>query len=336
MSNVNYIEEEFGILTDDELYLDCTLVKPTNMRDEDLRSLRVWVPKYPLTQTSTITCARQEVDAKGPDGRVAHLVFDLRGTGYSDAKDQNYRLDLLAIKAWAEERFAHNNLNLTFFGYPESKSKQISLLPLRPGVVMETYAFPAAGMPDAKRPSILYLATYGQFNSSDDTLCYQLARAGYNVYGIDPLRYLLHASINEKITPKDLWQDLHLLRRLLPSAPIIIGQPISAGLALAWAVNHKDSRGVIAIGQAQIAFKPSHIFDNANPHNFLLTRYVGKIAPWGNVLVQLTKHPLGGSTDEIGALHQTSNQPRRLESVPQVTPQLLIQWLEWLQNNPAN
>ena len=77
MSSLTYIEETFGILTDDELYLDCILVKQANVSDADLRVLRVWVPKYPLTKTSVLTCARQEVQSYGPDGTIAHLVFDL-------------------------------------------------------------------------------------------------------------------------------------------------------------------------------------------------------------------------------------------------------------------
>ena len=76
MSAHAYVEEQFGILTDDDLYLDCVLVRPAEMEDENLRVLRVWVPKYPLTKSSLITCARQEVQAFGRQNKLAHLVFD--------------------------------------------------------------------------------------------------------------------------------------------------------------------------------------------------------------------------------------------------------------------
>jgi len=39
MNTPPYIEENFGILTDDDLYLDAILIKPANLTDETLRVL---------------------------------------------------------------------------------------------------------------------------------------------------------------------------------------------------------------------------------------------------------------------------------------------------------
>lgn len=324
-----YVEESFGILTDDGLYLDCILVKPGDMADEALRALRVWVPKAPLTKSSVITCARKEVAPYGRSGHVAHLVFDLRGTGNSDARNEAYELDLAAIRAWAGERFPVPDLNLSFFGRPETSSKQVSLWPLRPGVVMECYHYPAAGLPSV-HPPVLYLSTYGNFDRRDDALCVALAQAGYDVYGIDPLRYLLHASAKKRLTVELLQQDLASLGQMLPDAPFLVGQPIAAGLALFWAAEGEQSRGVIAIGQAQLGFKPRHIFDNSSSHTFFLGRYVQKIAPQPAAFVGLNHHPLGGDTNELAALHQNCGHPRRLEHVERLTPEFLLDMLSWL------
>ena len=127
MSTPPYVEENFGILTDDNLYLDAILVKPAHLTDDKLRVLRVWVPKYPLTKTSVITCARQEVKSYGPDGRIAHLVFDLRGTGDSDGVlgQHNFKLDLGAIAAWAEERFG--KINFGFLGTPSIRDGRVNV-----------------------------------------------------------------------------------------------------------------------------------------------------------------------------------------------------------------
>ncbi|MFQ5434305.1 MAG: hypothetical protein ACE5FD_05460, partial [Anaerolineae bacterium] len=114
----HYAEESFGILTDDELYLDCILIRPVKLKDEELKVLRVWVPKYPLSKSSVITCARQEVKSYGPDSKIAHLVFDLRSTGDSDGMmgDDNFDLDLTAVADWADERFG--KINFGFLGFP--------------------------------------------------------------------------------------------------------------------------------------------------------------------------------------------------------------------------
>jgi hypothetical protein len=327
-----YIEEAFGILTDDELYLDCILVRPANTPDEDLRVLRVWVPKFPLTKSSVITCARQEVQSYGPDGMIAHLVFDLRGTGDSEGRlgNDDFEQDLHAIREWAKERFG--KINFGFLGFPESEYGRVNMWPLRTGLVMESYYYHAAG-DNLTPPAILYLGSYGNFSRRDDILCTKLADQGYEVFGLDPLRYLLHASISNRLTPDDLHQDFKSLVQMLPSKPIIIGRPLAAGLAILWATNVKNNRGAIAIGMAQSGFRPAHIFQNNNPYNFMLSRLVGQVSPRPLALAQHTSHQLGGKDAELDKLFQNSKAPRLLEKTEKLSSKFLIGLVRWIEEN---
>ncbi|MEZ4594124.1 MAG: hypothetical protein R3D55_23730 [Chloroflexota bacterium] len=328
-STLPYTEEPFGILTDDNLYLDCVLVKPTGLADEELRAIRVWIPKYPLTKSSVITCARQEVRSHGTRRKVAHLVFDLRGTGDSEGSmgDLDFGQDLHAIAEWARERFGQ--INLGFLGTPDSENGRVHLWPLRAGSVMESYHYPATG--SLLPPTVLYLATYGSFSRTDDAICTRLAAAGYHVYGLDPLRYLLHASANHRLKPDDLAADLQILIQMLPSKPIIIGQPLAAGLALMWGSLVAKVAGVIGIGRAQAGLSPSHIFHNNNPYTYLLHRHIADISPRPLALVQLQGNPLGGDEDELATLMQSSKMPHRLEQVSSLSMELLLELLTWVQ-----
>ncbi|VAW30735.1 hypothetical protein MNBD_CHLOROFLEXI01-1117 [hydrothermal vent metagenome] len=328
-STLSFTEEPFGILTDDNLYLDCVLIKPVGVEDEAFRAIRVWVPKFPLTKSSVITCARQEVKSHGSKRKVAHLVFDLRGTGDSEGTmgDHDFKADLHAVAEWAKERFGR--INFGFLGTPESENGRVNLWPLRAGSVMESYHYPAAGnlMPS----TVLYLSTYGNFSRTDDALCSQLAKAGYHVYGLDPLRYLLHASTNHRLNPDDLAADLQILIQMLPSKPIIVAQPLAAGLGLLWASRVNKVAGVIAVGRAQAGLSPSHIFHNSNPYTYLLHRHVPDISPRPMALVMLKGNALGGDEDEMATLMQSSNLPNRLERVDRLAPKLLLELLTWTQ-----
>jgi hypothetical protein len=331
-TTIPYTEEAFGILTDDNLYLDCVLVKPANMADNQLRMLRVWVPKYPLPKNSTITCARQEVRSYGADGRIAHLVFDLRGTGDSDGVpgDQSFSLDLKAIRAWAEERFGR--INFGFLGFPYSEKGRVYVWPLRQGTMMESYYYHPAGTA-VPPPTLLYLSSYGNFTVQDDARCIALARAGYSTYALDPLRYLLHASAERPLTPEDLREDLHILLQMLPSPPVIIAHPLAAGLGLVWTAENEGIKGIIAIGRAQSGLAASHIFHNRNPHNFKLSRYASNIAPRPVVYVQYEGHPLGGDPGKLKALYDQSKEPRRLTTVSSLSADFLLDQINWIEEN---
>lgn len=327
-----YIEENFGILTDDDLYLDAILIKPANLTDENLRVLRVWVPKYPMTKSSVITCARQEVQSYGADGRIAHLVFDLRGTGDSDGNlsSMDFKLDLRAVSAWAAERFG-KKINFGFLGTPTLRAGSVNVWPIRSGVFMETYYFPATAKAVIP-PTVLYLSSYGHFGRTDEKLCLALAKAGYNVYGLDPLRYLLHASVQDLLTPERLFTDLNTLLHMLPSDPIIIGNPLAAGLAMIWATGVHRVKGVICIGRAQSGLQPPHIFNNANPYTFMLARKVSEISPRSLAIVCLKDHPLGGGEAELEALFKSSKEPHRFETVIAIEPEFLQELLAWMES----
>lgn len=326
-----YTEEAFGILTDDDLYLDCLFVRPANTDDAHLRAIRVWVPKYPLTKTSVLTCARQEVKSYGPDGKVGHLVFDLRGTGDSDGLpgDQSFNHDLMAIKSWSEERFGPR-INFGFFGFPYSANSRVYMWPLRPGIVMETYYYHPAGA-NLSPHTVLYLSSYGNFNREDDALCTALAQAGYAVYGLDPFRYLLHASLGGLLTPEVMAEDLQLLIQMLPEHPVLIAGPLAAGLGILWASMHTAVKGLIAIGRAQAGLAPAHIFQNRNPHTFFLPRYIRTIAPRPVALVRQQKHPLGGIAENMQALFASSQEPHRLEEVGTLSAETLLSLIHWVE-----
>ena len=328
-----YVEENFGILTDDDLYLDAVLVKPVNLQDEKLRILPVWVPKYPLTKSSVINCARQEVKSYGPDGRIAHLVFDLRGTGDSDGNlsVMNFKMDLQAVAEWAKERFG-SKVNFGFLGTPTLKVGRVNMWPLRAGTVMETYYFPASGK-DVVAPTVVYLSTYGHFGRTDEKICYALSQAGYSVYGLDPLRYLLQASVKEPLTPEMLYEDFNMLLHMLPNDPYVVGNPLASGLALLWGAGVPRIMGVLAVGRAQAGLQPEHIFNNVNPYTFMLSRKVADMAPRPLSILRLEDHPMGGEDDILLALYNSSKKPHRYETAVTLTPELLIEHIKWLESN---
>ncbi len=328
MESPNYIEETFGILTDDELYIDCIFYKPRNASDEDLRGVRVWVPKYPLTKTSVMICAQQEAHGAGPASKVAHLIFDLRGTGNSDLKDDNFELDINAIRAWAFERFGEK-IDISFFGAPTVSSGRVDMTPIRTGVVMEQYVYAAKGMPSNQ--IILYMSAYGNFGRKDDALCTALSEAGYQVVGIDPLRYLLHASAMDRLTPTDLWADFRKLCQSFVEQPILIAQPIASGLALLWTAGVEIAKGVVAIGRVQVGFTPKHIFKNDNPHTYFISRYVNRIAP-RPVGLALDGRAKREDADELATLYQMCGMPRRFEKIEKVNAEFLLEMAKWVQD----
>jgi pimeloyl-ACP methyl ester carboxylesterase len=260
------------------------------------------------------------------------MVFDLRGTGYSDGEpdDTNFQADLYAIASWAKERFGR--INFGFLGTPSSEYGTVNFWPLSDGTMAETYHYrPPGNIVDPR--SILYLSTYGNFSTSDDAICASLADAGYSVFGLDPLRYLLHASAKHLLTPENLWDDIRLLSQMLPSAPIIVGQPLASGLAIMWAAGSAEVRGVIAIGRAQIGMRPSHIFQNKNPYNYLLHRYTPRITPRPIVYIMNKAHAMGGDEDEMATLYQNSKDPRRIIQTDKLSVSQLHEAIVWVEHN---
>ena len=117
----------------------------------------------------------------------------------------------------------------------------------------------------------------------------------------------------------------------MPEEPLLVGLPVSAGLALLWASGVEAVQGVVAVGRAQLAFKPTHIFANDNPHTFFLGRYVHRISPRPVSLAMQKGHPLGGDRDELSAIHQTCSEPRHLKQIEAITSAFLLEELAWLQ-----
>ncbi len=331
-NTMNYEQEDFGILTDDNLYLDAMLIKQIGVSDAEIKVLRVWVPKYPLTKTSVITCARQEVQSYPPNSGIAHLIFDLRGTGDSDTPlgTHDYITDLRSIKAWAMERFGKINFGL--LGFPSSENGRVHMWPLRPGSMLESYHYAAKGE-ELVPPTILYLSSYGNFSHTDEKRCMALAEDGYDVYGMDPYRYLLQASVKRPLTPTILWEDLRLLIQMLPAPPTIIAEPMAAGLGLLWTAGVPEVEGVIAIGRAQSGLMPKHIFDHSETKMAVydLRTLIGKIAPRPTVLIHHEGNPMGGSEKRMKVLLKYSKEPHRLESTEKISSGLLLNLLAWME-----
>ena len=329
-----YEEEAFGVLSSDDIYLDCILVRPKGLDDKEIEVLYVWVPRYPLTKTTLINCARHDISSDWRQGKAAHLVFDLRGTGDSDGQlgDRHFNRDFEGIQIWATERFG--KIDIVFMGQPDGHGSAI-LLPIRPGVILEYYHYPVNPEADNRgnrsHPPILYISTPGNFSMVDDELCQRLARAGYEVFAIDPLRYLLHASGKNRLKPADQWTDLNVFCKSIPEPPVLIGQPLGAGLALLWACGLEKIQGVIAIGKAQAAFDPWHIFENDNPHIYFINRYLYKLAPNPAVFVMIEDHELGGDPRQIAAFYATTSHPRLAEKVKEVSPRFLLKMLAWIE-----
>ena len=327
---MNYEQEDFGILTDDNLYLDAMLIKQIGVSDEEIKVLRVWVPKHPLTKMSVLSCARQEVKSYPPNSGIAHLVFDLRGTGDSDTLlgNHDYITDLRSVKAWAMERFG--KINFGVLGFPSSKNGRVHMWPLRPGSMLESYHYAAKGE-ELVPPTILYLASYGNFSHTDEKYCMALAEEGYDVYGMDPYRYLLQASSKKPLTPETLWEDLRLLVQMLSAPPTIIAEPMAAGLGLLWAAGVPEIQGVIAIGRAQSGLMPKHIFDHSETAVYDLRTLVGKIAPRPTVIIHHDGNPMGGNKNRMEVLFKQSKEPHRLESTEKISSGLLLNLLAWME-----
>lgn len=329
-----YEEEAFGVLSSDDIYLDCILVRPKGLEDDQIEVLYVWVPRYPLTKTTVINCARQDIYAEWRQGKAAHLVFDLRGTGDSDGQlgDKHFDRDLKGIQMWAAERFGE--VDIALIGQPDGHG-EAAIFPIRPGVILEYYHYPAQtddeNNENDAHPPLVYLSSPGNFNLVDDELCHRLAQTGYEVFAMDPLRYLLHASTKERLKKAEQWSDLEAFCNIIPEPPIMIGQPLAAGLALLWTCGIDRFQGVISIGKAQDIFESWHIFENDNPHSYFINRYLFQLGSRPVVFVMVEDNELGGDPREIAALYATTSHPRLAEKTKEVSPRFLLKMLAWVE-----
>ena len=130
-----------------------------------------------------------------------------------------------------------------------------------------------------------------------------------------------------------LYEDFNILLHMLPKEPIVVGNPLASGLAIVWGAGVPRIEGVVAIGRAQSGLQPSHVFNNANPYTFLLSRKVAEIAPRPLSLIRLEDHPMGAQDDTLSALFKSSGEPHRYETAVTLTPQLLIEQIKWIESN---
>jgi hypothetical protein len=320
-------EETFGILTDDNLALEATLVRPAGLDDEAVEAVQVWVPKYPLTRSSLLPAARTSTMAAGGDRAVVNLTYDPRGAGESDgvpSKD-GFEIDLHSIEEWARERFGVD-VELSVFGFADlGKADRLITMPLREGVFMELYRYnPGA----EERGTILYFSRYTHFGRDDDDLCRAVADAGYLVYGGDLMRYLLMAG--PEVAVDTLLHDLGVMVHYMGRPLFLVARALAAGPTLLLAAANKAIDGVIVTGPAQEGLTPAHLFSRERPSQLVLLRHARDYSPRPGVF--LWNAAAAGKLDPQGlkAFHDAMEGPRLWGLVPRIDPALLLNALRWL------
>ncbi len=329
LGNMAYLEEHFGILTDDGLALESTLVRPVRLDDKDVRSVQVWVPKYPLTRSSMLPVARREIVALGPGAATVNLTFDLRGSGESDGvpSREGFEVDLHAAHEWAKERFGPK-VAFRPLGFPDlGEAENLLALPIRPGVLTELYSY---APDDPNDVSVLYYSTYARFERKDDALCRAMADRGYKVYGADMLRYLLAAA---PLTLEDLWKDGTVLLSRLGRPLFMIARAYAAGPAFMMALGAPEVAGVMVTGPSQEGFTPLGLFSGENPNRLVLTRHARKFAP--RPLLFLWNRAEAGKLDpeSLRQVYAAAGKPRLWGVIPDLDSATLLNGLEWLRSN---
>lgn len=324
-------EEYFGILTDDGLVLDATLFRPAGLDDGRVGSVRVWVPKYPLTRSSVITAARRAPNVWEDNQGVVSLVFDLRGTGESDGMPgmAGLDIDLASIQEWAKERFG-TAVNVEFLGFPEMGSAAgLLTMPIRPGVLAEFYRYDSPGK---RKGIVLYFSHYYNFNKLDDTLCSEVAAGGFTVYGGDLMRYLLLAA---PLAPDVLAQDASMMIERLGKPTFIVARALAAGPALMIASQVPGVAGVIVTGPAQDGLTYDYLFDLFNPANFMISRTIKKLAPRPAVFLWNKSETDEHLADSLRLIYTQTEKPRLWGIIPQVNGAILLNALNWCLQNSA-
>ena len=323
------LEEYFGILTDDGLALEATLVRPRALLDSRVEAVRAWLPKYPLTMSSVLPAARREVMAAGPASTIANLVFDLRGTGESEGvpSPEGFAIDVHSAHEWAKERFGEE-IGFHTLGFPDlGKANHLVNMPLRPGVMVELYCYNAPG---ASQGCVLYLSRYSDFDRQDDEICHALAAGNYTVYGGDLMRYLLLAA---PLTLDTFVRDSAAVAARLSQPLYLAARSQAAGPALIAAAFTPSVAGVIVTGSAQEGLANSFLFDRSTPSQWLLSGPIKKLAPRPVVFLWNQEEGVARSSESLRALYQMAEKPRLWGVVPAVDGPLLLNALTWLVDN---
>ena len=329
LDRTNLVEETFGILTDDGLALEATLVRSANLFDRDVRVVQAWVPKYPLTRSSVLQAARYDSLASGLASSTANIAFDLRGSGESDGvpSREGFDIDLRSVHAWAQERFGPNVV-FRQMGFPElGGANRLITLPLRPGVVAELYRY---NPPGRNKANIIFFSRYTHFSHRDDALCRAIADDGFTVYGSDLMRYLLLAA---PLTVEALYKDANTLAAQTQQPLFFIGRAFSAGPTLLMATGTPAINGVIVTGPAQEGLTLPHIFSQENPARFLLSRYIKALEPRPSVFLWNQSESGQLSPEGLQTLHSMLESPSLWGMIPKINAKVLLNALVWLINN---
>lgn len=322
-------EEHFGILTDDNLALEASLVRPMGLDDRDVSTVQLWVPKYPLTRSSLLTAARYETVAIGHRNQTVNLTLDLRGSGESDGipSDEGFEIDLRSAHEWAKERFGPE-VTFRVLGFPDlGQADRLLALPLRPGVLAEFYRYETD---EVSRGRVLYLSQYRHFSREDDALCRSLADADFTVFGGDLMRYLLPAA---PLTLDSMWKDGNAMVTQIGRPLYIIARSPAAGPALALATGVDGIGGVVVTGPAQAGLDLPHLFTAARPGELDLIQLVDKARPRPVVFLWNRAEAGDASPQQLRQVYERTKKPTLWGVIRELESSILLNALGWLIEN---
>lgn len=159
------------------------------------------------------------------------------------------------------------------------------------GQAQDVYFLAASGNGPHKK--VIYAPGDGGWRGFGITIAEQMARSGYDVYGIDTRRYL-QSFANASLKPHDIAGDYRTLaewaRGKSAEKVLIVGWSEGAGMALvaaAEAPSRELYSGVVAIGTTEkniLAWKWSDLWAEAmktlpNEPTFNSADYIGRVAP---------------------------------------------------------
>jgi hypothetical protein len=292
-----------------------------------VRTVQVWVSKYPLTRSSLLPAARVSTMSAGIEPGLVNLTYDPRGAGESDGvpSREGFEIDRHSIEEWAKERFG-GGVELVFFGFADlGEADRLITMPLREGVFLELYRYNPAR---EERGTILYFSRYTHFSRDDDALCRAMADEGYLVYGGDLMRYLLMAG--PELAVEVLLEDFGVMLGHMGRPLLMVARAFSAGPALLVAAAHKTIDGVVVTGPAQEGLSLAHVFSSERPSQLMLVRHAKDYSPRPGVF--LWNVAAAGKVDPKGlkAFHDAMQGPRLWGVVPRVDRALLTNALRWL------
>jgi pimeloyl-ACP methyl ester carboxylesterase len=207
--------------------------------------------------------------------------------------------------------------------YPEALKPGKNEMSIQ-GHRQKIYFYPAVEA--RQHPKILFVPGDGGWRGFAITIAEQLAKAGYDVYGVDTRRYLESFTGPDVLSPPEIASHLHEMARWIQQGGeehlLVVGWSEGAGLGLAATANRENRRifdGLVAIGTPEYNILAWHWRDigaeitkklPAEP-TFKSADFIGKVSPLPLFVIAST------STEYITpeatrSLFSIARQPKRL------------------------